>query len=104
MITGRSPVRRIVAKPRQPARLHRANAASAMRRGRWPGPTQRLMLLGGILGSMVGLFWGFGSLNRPLVNGLVFYLVGFGVGVLCGAVTGLVITVVGGPRRAGHDQ
>lgn len=63
------------------------------------------MLAGGVVGSFFGLILGLASLNRPLLNGFVFYLLGFVVGGLAGAVAGLLLRGLRALRRsrAGPD-
>ncbi len=59
-------------------------------RRRWrPGPVQRAALTGGVVGSAGGLAFGLLVLNRPLLNALAFYLLGFALGWLVGALVGL---------------
>ena len=82
----------------------RGRRARGARRGHdgWrPGPVQRTALAGGVVGSLFGLAFGLLALNRPLLNALTFYLLGFAVGCLLGALVGLTGRTVGGggPRR-----
>lgn len=51
---------------------------------------------GGVLGSATGLLFGIMSLNRPLANAAVFYVLGFGLGAL---LAGCLSVAAG--RRAG---
>lgn len=67
---------------------------------RWPGPVQRLMLTGGVVGSFLGLVLGLMSVNRPLLNGLLFYLLGFLFGVLARAAAGLLLVAARAGARA----
>lgn len=50
----------------------------------------RAALLGGVLGSTAGLAFGMLSLNRPLLNALVFYVLGFLLGTVAGAALALL--------------
>ena len=69
-------------------------------RRRWsPGPVLRGALIGGVLGSACGLAFGLVALNRPLLNALVFYVLGFAAGALGGGLLALA-----GPRPAGGDR
>lgn len=52
---------------------------------------------GGVLGSATGLLFGMMSLNRPLANAAVFYVLGFGLGAL---LAGCISVAAG--RRAGR--
>ncbi len=51
--------------------------ASAARRLTWPpGRRLRIVLLATSTGSVLGLVFGLSSLNRPILNAAVFYVVG----------------------------
>ena len=67
-------------------------------RGTWsPGWRLRTVLLATSAGSLFGLVFGLASLNRPILNAAVFYVVGALVAAL---VTGLaVLAVRSRPRR-----
>jgi hypothetical protein len=68
------------------------------RRTTWhPGRRLRAVLLAVVAGSAFGLVFGLGSLNRPLLNALVFYALG---GAAAAALAGLVVLCV--PRRGGR--
>ena len=65
----------------------------------WPGPVQRMALVGGVLGSFLGLVLGLLSVNRPLLNGLLFYVLGFPIGIAVGALGGLLLACARELRR-----
>ncbi len=72
----------------------------ACARRRWsPGPVLRGALLGGVLGSACGLLFGLVALNRPLLNALAFYVLGFTAGSVGGGLLALA-----GPRPAGRER
>ena len=57
------------------------------RRTTWsPGRRLRIVLLATVLGSVFGLVFGFSSLNRPVLNAAVFYVLGAVVAALVAAV------------------
>lgn len=58
---------------------------------RWPGPVQRLMLAGGVLGSAIGLVVGLLTGDRSLPGVLLVYLLGFLCGLVVGAAAGLAL-------------
>lgn len=92
-------MRRGPARP-GPARRSTVFAPPSLLDG-WPGPAARLVLSGGVVGSFLGLALGLLGLNRPLLNGLVLYLVGFLVGALFGGLIALVLRAVEGRRGRG---
>lgn len=59
------------------------------------------MLLGAFTGSLFGLVFGLGSLNRPLLNALVFYVLGAIVGALAGAAVLALRRISPRPQRRG---
>ena len=69
------------------------------RRTTWaPGPRLRIVLLATVLGSVCGLVLGLGSLNRPVANAVVFYVLGAAVAA---AVAGLAVLAL---RRRGSSR
>ena len=69
---------------------------SASRRITWaPGWRLRLVLLATVFGSVLGLVFGLGSLNRPVLNAAVFYVLG---AVVAAVVAGVLVLVVRGRR------
>ena len=66
-------------------------------------PAWVVLVIAGCVGSAFGLAFGVGALNRPLLNGLTFYVVGFAVGV---AVAAAVVAVrrARGRARAGSGR
>ncbi len=77
---------------------------------RWrPNRHLRNAVAGGVAGSAVGLLFGVLSLNRPVANALVFYLLGFLVGALVAGGLSLVAgrrpdTPRPHPRRPGRRR
>lgn len=70
---------------------------SRANRGRWrPPPVLQVAFLGAVFGSVFGFALGLMSVNRPLANALVFY-------VLCGLL-GAVLAAVGYALRRGADK
>jgi hypothetical protein len=62
------------------------------RRGTWsPGWRLRTVLLATTAGSVFGLVFGLGSLNRPILNAVIFYFVGALVAAL---IAGLAVLAV----------
>ena len=72
---------------------------------RWPGAVQRAALAGGVAGSFLGLLFGLLSINRPVLNGLLFYVLGFVVGGLLGAAAAALFRLVApsAAQRQGGD-
>ena len=67
------------------------------RRITWaPGRRLRAVLLAAALGSFLGLVFGLTSLNRPILNAAVFYVLG---AVVAAVLAGLVVLAVRGRRR-----
>ena len=66
-------------------------------RGRWtPPPVLRMAFLGAVFGSVFGLALGLMSVNRPIANALVFY-------VLCGLL-GAALAAVAYALGRGADK
>ncbi len=64
----------------------------AARRITWsPGRRLRIVLLATSAGSVLGLVFGLSSLNRPILNAAVFYVVG---ALLAAVLTGLAVLLV----------
>ncbi len=70
----------------------RRGSVPVLHSARWPGPVHRLVLTGGVLGSFLGLVLGLMTGDRPLLDVLVLYLLGFLFAVLTAAAAGLVLT------------
>ena len=69
----------------------------ASRRTTWaPGWRVRVVLLAAVFGSVCGLVFGLGSLNRPILNAAVFYVLG---GAVAAVLAGLVVALVRRRRR-----
>lgn len=68
----------------------------------WPGPVQRLLLVGGVLGSAVGLFLGLALGDHSAQGVLLPYLAGFLLGMALGATAGLVLVGLRAGRRGSH--
>lgn len=78
--------------------------APASRRTTWsPGRRLRLVLLATVFGAVFGLVFGLSSLNRPILNAAVFYVLGAGAAAL---LAGVVVVAVrrGGRSSAGRRQ
>jgi hypothetical protein len=74
---------------------------SVARRGTWsPGWRLRTVLLATSAGSVFGLVFGLSSLNRPIVNAAVFYVLGALVAALVAGVA--VLGVRSRQRTANH--
>ncbi len=72
--------------------------APASRRITWsPGWRLRVVLLATVLGSLCGLVFGLGSLNRPILNAAVFYVLG---GAVAAVAAGLAVVAVRRPGAA----
>ena len=68
------------------------------RRTTWsPGRRLRIVLLATVLGSVFGLVFGLTSLNRPVLNAAVFYVLG---AVVAAALAGVGV-LARGRRRTG---
>ena len=69
----------------------------AERRGGWrPPPVRQMAFLGAVFGSVFGFALGLMSVNRPIANALVFY-------VLCGLL-GAVLAAVAYALGRGADK
>lgn len=59
------------------------------------------VFLGAFVGSLFGLVFGLGSLNRPLLNALVFYVLGALAGAGAGAAVLALRRLAPSPQRRG---
>ncbi len=76
-----------------------ARGSTPVLRGWRPGPAARLAVLGGVIGSFVGLVLGLSSPDRPFAGSLLLYLLGFLAGVVIGTATGLGVQALRATRE-----